>query len=126
MIRLGRHPRFFISRIRRRLAAIVLRQDDFVENIAVLIDGAPEPVFASADRHDRLVQMPRVIGARRFPKKAAGMISAELLRPASDRLTGNDNAALQQHLFDQAQAQRKSEVEPDRVGNHRRREAMRL
>jgi hypothetical protein len=67
--------------------------------------------------------MPHVIWAWCFPAQAAGIVRAEFHRPASDRLIGNDDAALQQ-LFDHAQAQRKAEVEPNSVGNYIRQETM--
>ena len=80
--------------------------------------GAPEPMSSPADRHDHLVKMPNIVRARRLSSQAAGILRSEFLRPAADRFVGNDNATLQQHLFHQTQAQRKSEVEPDRMGDH--------
>lgn len=35
--------------------------DDLIENITILVDGSPKPMFVPADRHDNLVQMPQVI-----------------------------------------------------------------
>jgi hypothetical protein len=57
---------------------------------------------------------------------AIALIRAKLLRPAPNRFVRNDDAALQQHLFEQTQAQRKSNVQPDRMGNDSRRKVMRL
>jgi len=42
--------------------------DEYVENEAVLIDGAPEPVCFSGDRNDDFVQMPFVAARRRPPR----------------------------------------------------------
>ena len=39
---------------------------DFVENIAVLIDCAPQPTFLAIDRNDDLVQMPDVAAGGEF------------------------------------------------------------
>ena len=44
--------------------------DDFVENIAVLIDGAPQPTFLAIDRNDDLVQMPDIATAGRASSSA--------------------------------------------------------
>lgn len=88
--------------------------DELVENVAVPINRPPQPVFPPANRHHHFVQMRRIAGPWRFPPQTASIIRAELLRPAPDRLVRNDDAALQQHLFHQTQAQRKSNVQPDR------------
>lgn len=100
--------------------------DDFVENIAVLIHSAPQPVFPATDHHDHLVQMPDIIQTWRFPTRASGIVRAEFLCPASDCLIGNDSAALQQHFLDQTQAQWKPEIQPDRMGDHSGRKMMAL
>ncbi|MBB2706793.1 UNVERIFIED_ORG: hypothetical protein GGE63_004933 [Rhizobium esperanzae] len=55
------------------MAAVAASLDDFVEYIAFLVDGVPEPVIMAADRYDHLVSMPYVAWARRFPPQAAGM-----------------------------------------------------
>lgn len=47
-------------------------------------------------------------------------------RPTPDRLVGDDNPTLQRHLFDQAQAKRKSEIQPHRMSDHGRRETVAL
>ena len=44
----------------------------------------------------------------------------------TDRLIGNDDAALQQHLLDQTKAQRKPEIQPDCMGDYGRGETMAL
>jgi hypothetical protein len=98
--------------------------DDFIENVAILVDSTPEPAFPSTDRHDHLVQMSDLIRVRGFAPQAAGIVRAELLRPTPDRFIGNNDAALQQHFLHEAKAQWKSEIQPDRVDDHRRRNAM--
>lgn len=67
--------------------------DDLVEHIAVLVNGTPEPVFAAADCHHDLVQMPYIRVVRRFATQAASIDWPELLCPAADRLIRNDDAA---------------------------------
>lgn len=63
-MRFGGHPCFFINRIRRRLAALVLpAMDDLVENMTVLIDRAPQPGVPSANSHGHFIQMPNIAGA---------------------------------------------------------------
>jgi len=98
--------------------------DDLVEHIAVLVNGTPEPVFTADDCHQDLVQMPYIRWVGRFATQAASIDWPELLCPASDRLIRNDDAALQQHFLDQTQAQRKPEIQPDRMGDHSGRKTM--
>jgi hypothetical protein len=53
-----------------------------------------------------------------------GEVLSELEAPASDRLVGEDNAALRQKQLDVAEAERERMIEPDRVGDDRGREAV--
>ena len=62
--------------------------DDFVEDIAVLIDGPPQPVLLARDRDHDLIQMPDVTVAWRLAPEAAGVSRAELQGPSSDGLIG--------------------------------------
>jgi hypothetical protein len=62
----------------------------------------------------------------RIAAKAARIIRAELLSPAANRFIEDSNAALQQQFLDKTQAQRKPNVEPDRVGDDLVWEAMTL
>ena len=75
---------------------------------------------------DDLVEVPDVAAAWRLAPETAGVRGPELQRPAADRLIGDENAALEQHLFDQPQAQRKPEVQPDCMGDDLRRKAVAL
>lgn len=68
--------------------------DDLVEQVAILVDGAPQPVLLAAYRHGHFVQMPDIARARRFPPQPAGIIRSELLCPAADRFIGNDDVSL--------------------------------
>jgi hypothetical protein len=88
---------------------------DFVEDVSVLIDGAPEIAFLTVDGDLDLIEMPYVMAAWRLSLQATGVIGAKFNGPASDRFVGHDNAALKKHFLDQTQAQGKSEIEPDRV-----------
>jgi hypothetical protein len=47
----------------------------------------------------------------------AGIVRAEFQSPLADCLTGNDDATFQKHLFDDAQAQRKSAIQPNCMGD---------
>ncbi len=77
--------------------------DDFVEDLAVLVDGSPEPVPLAGNGDHDLVQMPDVAAAWRPAPEAAGISRAEPQGPSSDVRIGHDDSALQQHRLDQPQ-----------------------
>jgi hypothetical protein len=59
IMRRGGQPCLFNGRFSRCL-------DDFVEDIAVLVDGSPEPVLLARDRDYDLAGMPDVAATRRL------------------------------------------------------------
>ena len=97
-----------------------------VENDAVLIDGAPEPVWLAGDRDDDLIHMPFVAASRRALADLIGECLAELLPPLAHGLVGHANPARRQHFFDHAKAQGKPEIEPNRMADDLQRKAMAL
>jgi hypothetical protein len=98
--------------------------DNLIEHIAILIHRPPQPVLLARDRNHNLIQVPHVATAWRLAPEAASVRRPELQRPAADGLVRDNDAALEQHLLDQSQAQRKPEVQPDRMGDDLRRKAM--
>lgn len=100
--------------------------DDFIKRIADLVDGTPQPVFPAGDGDDHLVEMPNIVPAGLLAAKASRIVRAEFVSPTADGLIGDYNATLQQHFLDKAQAQRKSKVEPHRMGDDLGWEAMTL
>jgi hypothetical protein len=50
-----------------RRVCVAVSLDDFVENITVLINGAPQPMFLVIDRNGDLVQTPNIVTAWRHP-----------------------------------------------------------
>lgn len=87
--------------------------DDVVENVAVLIDSAPEVALLAIDRDNDFVMAPNVPPALRLGFQATGAIGAKFHRPTPDCFVGYDNAALEQHFLDEAYAQREPKVKPD-------------
>jgi hypothetical protein len=91
--------------------------DYFIKSVTVLIDGTPKIASLALDRDDNLVEVPDVVPSRRLSLQSFDIVRSELHRPAPDRLVGNDDAALQQHLLDEAQAEGKPKIQPDSVGD---------
>src|SRR5580698_8220604 len=119
-----RFPKPLHEPLRRAGVSSTLDQD--VENDAVLIDGAPEPVWLAGDRDDDLIHMPFVAASRRALADLIGECLAELLPPLAHGLVGHANPARRQHFFDHAKAQGKPEIEPNRMADDLRRKAMAL
>ena len=69
----------FMSRCAAAGVPSTLDQD--VENDAVLIDGAPEPVWLAGDRDDDLIHMPLVAASRSASADLVSEGLAELLSP---------------------------------------------
>jgi hypothetical protein len=80
-MRLGAIPCFFKSRVSARFAALVIATalDNLVENIAILINGPPQPVLLAGDVDDHFIQMPEIVGAWLLATKAPGIVRTELL-----------------------------------------------
>jgi hypothetical protein len=62
IIRFGAEPALFQQANNQALGSlgIATALHDFVEHVAILIDGTPEPVFPAGDGDGDLVQMPNV------------------------------------------------------------------
>jgi hypothetical protein len=57
---------------------------------------------------------------------AGRVVWTEFYRPTANGLIGDHDPAFEEHFFDKAQAERKSKIEPDGMGDHLRREAVAL
>jgi hypothetical protein len=83
-------------------------------------------VFAAGDGNYHLVPMPDVPARRPSAADLLRVGRSEFPTPSPDRFIRNDDAALQQHFLYQPQAQRKSEIQPDRVRDDLLRETVTL
>src|SRR3954451_11917777 len=79
------------------LVAPALDQD--IENEALLVNRAPEPVLLAGDGDDDLVEVPFVAAARGTSTDAVGEFAAEFQAPLPDRLVGHRDATCCQHLL---------------------------
>src|SRR5688572_28250671 len=64
------------------------RLDDLVEDIAIPIDGSPQPVLLAGNGDHDLVQMPDVARAWLLAPEAAGVLRPELHRPPTNGFIG--------------------------------------
>src|SRR6266550_9573524 len=92
----------------RPLVAPALNQH--VENLALVIDGAPQVHPLSGDPDDHLVEVPSIARAWAAPPQLSCDPGPELQNPAPHRFKGNLQAALGEEFFNVAVAQCESEV----------------
>src|SRR5712671_4996934 len=104
------------------LVAAALNQH--VENLALVIDRAPQVHLPAGDPDHHLVEVPPVARAWALPSKPSGKAGPEFQNPAPHRFIRNLQAALGEELFDIPVAQCEPEIKPDRMLDDRRREAM--
>jgi hypothetical protein len=83
------------------LISSALNQD--VENEAVLIDGAPEPMLVATDCDDDFVETPFIATNRGASTNAIGKFSAEFLRPMANGLMAHLNATSSEHFLNHPQ-----------------------
>ncbi len=97
-----------------------------IQNLALVIHGAPKPMVPAADIDDHLVQMPARARLRPSLAKVARDQAAKLQEPPSNCFVRSIDATFGEHFLDVAERQGKAGVEPDGVDDHRRRKAMAL
>src|SRR5437868_2541647 len=106
----------------RALVAAALHQH--IENLALVIDGAPQVHPFAGDANHHLIEVPPVARSWSGASKPAGEPGPELQNPPPHRFLGNLQASLREEFLHVAVAQGEPEIKPDRVLDHRRREAM--
>lgn len=108
--------------LRRTLVAS--RLDENVDNVAVLIDGAPEILLPAADPYEDLVQVPRISEPRLATFRSGSVSRPELQAPTANGFIRDLDATLGQQIFDITGSSEKTGGRADRVANELRREPM--
>ena len=96
---------------------IPVRWHEDVQDVTVLVDGAPQILLATLDRDKHLVEMPGISHPTAPPPPLPGVDRTEPLAPLPNRLVGDRHASLCQEIFSIAEAEAESIVEPDRVAD---------
>ena len=100
----------------RRLR-VPARLDENVQNVAICVNGAPEPVFRASDRDHNLVEMPLVRSTWPIATNAVGEMRAETIDPKPDCFPTYNHATLGKQILDICRAQREPMISPDRLGD---------
>ena len=80
------------------LIAPWLHQD--IDDVAVLIDSAPEILQLAVDFQEKLIQVPSITEATLPPLQFPNVVRAKLLTPVPNCFVGNNDASLCQQIFD--------------------------
>ena len=95
-----------------------------VDDIPVLVNGAPEILALAANRHEEFVQMPCVADRPGPMPKPPRVRQAEGLAPVPDGFVRDGDAAVWEEVFDVAEAEGEPTVEPDGVADDGARESV--
>src|SRR5262245_29682803 len=108
--------------LRRLLVAAALHED--IEDVVVLVDGAPEVMALTIDGQKDLIQVPLVTWLGASVLQLIGVRLPKLETPLANSLMGHRDAALEQDLLHVAVAQREAIIEPDAMADDLAGEAM--
>ena len=93
------------------LVSLALNQD--IQDLAFTIYCTPEVQSSAVGGDEHFVEMPPPVRPRPSSPQLARNDPAELQCPAADRLVGYIDATLDEHIFNIAIAEGKSEIQPD-------------
>src|SRR5580700_9200217 len=122
--RSGTNPHFFRSLRISFSAACLLGLDQHVDDLALGVDGAPQIDHAAGNLEINLVKMPSRVRLGATPTQICRDHRPEMVHPAPNRFVRDRDSALRQQIFNVAEAQSESKIQPDRLLNDRRREAI--
>ena len=105
-------------------AAIPPRLDEDVDHVAVFVHGPPQVLLPAPNPDEHLVQIPGVTLAAAPGPQAPGVVEPEGRAPLPDRLVGDGDSALGQQILDVAEAETEPVVQPHRVTDDVRLEAV--
>jgi hypothetical protein len=92
--------------------------DHKVQDLAFVVDGAPQIHPPSADPADHLVEVPTRGRGRPTTSQTLGDQGTELDGPTPDRLVAYLDPALRQQLLDVSKTEAESKVQPHGVADH--------
>ena len=93
------------------------RLHEDVEDVTVLIHGAPQVLLATLDRYEHLVEMPGVSEPATSASQSARIFRTEPSTPLPDGLIGDFDTSAGQHVLHVSEAEREAMIEPHRVAD---------
>ena len=129
--RVGHEPHGFLSLTLQQSAEesphgprVPTGLDEDVDQITVLIHGAPEILALTVDRHEDFIQEPRIAESTLSALQLPSVIGAEFPAPLPNGFVRHDDAAFGKQILDIPEAQAVSVVEPDGMADDFGRKAM--
>ena len=98
-----------------RRAAIASRLDEDVDDVAVLVHGAPQILPPALNCDEEFVQIPGVAQPAPASPQGPRILRSERSTPAPNRLVGDRDTSLSQQIFRVAEAETEPVVQPDGV-----------
>ena len=98
--------------------------DEEVDQVPVLVHGAPEILALTVNRDEDFVQKLRIAESTLSALQPLGVIGAELRAPLPNGFVRHDDASFGQQILDIPEAQTASVVQPHGVADDVRRKAM--
>ena len=89
---------------------IPTRLHEDVQQVAVLVDRAPQVLLATVEGDEQLIEIPRVPETPAPLPEPAGIRATKGATPASDRLIGDRDAPLGQEVLDVTKTQAEAKV----------------
>ena len=90
-----------------------------VENLAFVVNRAPQPELPPRNHHGHFVEMPRRRWARASTAKFPGEQRPELQNPSPHRFVGHIDPTLSEQIFDVARTECESDIQPNRLPDDR-------
>jgi hypothetical protein len=128
-----------VSDDRRRHESLVLQQlahqaqgcilvapglNEYVEDLAFIIDGAPQIHLPTGNCDEDFVEMPSPSRCRAHGPQATRIDRAEVDHLSADRLMGDGYSALREKILDVSEAEREAQIQPDGMLDDRWRESI--
>jgi hypothetical protein len=98
--------------------------DEKVDQVTVLVHGAPQILALTVDRDEDFVQEPRIAESTLSAFQPPGVVGAKLPAPLPNGFVRHDDASFGQQILDIPEAQTVSVVQPHGVADDLRRKAM--
>ena len=102
--------------LQRRLG-IPLRLHEEIQNLALIVDGTPQPMAPTVNNEDHFIEMPIVAGRWSHMAQVASDRGTKFEEPAPYALVGNIEAPLGKQILHISKAQSEPGVEPNGVAN---------
>ena len=100
-----------------RRTPIPTRSDEEIDQVPVLVHGAPQILTLPVDRDEDLVQKPRIAESTLSTLQPPGVVGPELPAALPNGFARHDDTSFPQQILDIPQAQTVSVVQPHRVAD---------